>query len=84
MLIDAGLSRREIVKRLAAIGENLADVDAILMTHEHADHTIGLAALVKRKPCDRKMPVFVTRGTTEFIDWGESVRKSALGRRARD
>jgi phosphoribosyl 1,2-cyclic phosphodiesterase len=78
-LIDAGLSRREIVKRLAAIGEDLACVDAILITHEHADHTIGLAALIKRKPCDRKMPVFATRGTAEFIDWGESA--SEIGSR---
>jgi phosphoribosyl 1,2-cyclic phosphodiesterase len=71
-LIDAGLSRREIVKRLAAIGEDLACVNAILITHEHADHTIGLAALIKRNPCDRAMPVFATGGTADFIDWGEA------------
>lgn len=72
LLIDAGLSRREIVRRLAVIGEDLACVDAILITHEHADHTVGLAALIKRKPCDRTMPVFATHGTAGFIDWGES------------
>ena len=72
LLVDAGLSRREIVKRLAAIGEDLAGVDAVLITHEHTDHTIGLAALMKRKPCDTLIPVFATHGTAEFIDWGES------------
>jgi len=73
LLIDAGLSRREIVKRLAAIGEDLACVDAILITHEHTDHTLGLAALIKRKPCDTTMAVFATHGTAQFIDWGESI-----------
>jgi phosphoribosyl 1,2-cyclic phosphodiesterase len=72
LLIDAGLSRREIVKRLAVIGEDLASVNAILITHEHTDHTVGLAALTKRKPCDAFIPVFATHGTAEFIDWGES------------
>lgn len=71
-MIDAGLSRREIVKRLAAIGEDLACVDAILVTHEHTDHTIGLAAVIKRKAYDTTIPVFATHGTAEFIDWGES------------
>jgi phosphoribosyl 1,2-cyclic phosphodiesterase len=76
LLIDAGLSRREIVKRLAAIGEDLACVDAILVTHEHTDHTVGLAALIKRKPCDAILPVFATYGTAEFVDWGESIAGS--------
>jgi phosphoribosyl 1,2-cyclic phosphodiesterase len=73
LLIDAGLSRREIVKRLAAIGEDLACVNAILITHEHTDHTIGLAALIKHKPCSALIPVFTTHGTARFIDWGESM-----------
>jgi phosphoribosyl 1,2-cyclic phosphodiesterase len=75
-LIDAGLSRRETAKRLAAIGEDLACIDAILITHEHSDHTTGLAALVNCKASARKIPVFVTHGTGQFIDWGESVSES--------
>jgi phosphoribosyl 1,2-cyclic phosphodiesterase len=72
LLIDAGLSRREIAKRLAAIGEDVAAIDAILITHEHSDHTTGLAALVKRGNTERQIPVFVTRDTAQFIDWAES------------
>jgi len=68
--VDAGLSRREIAKRLAAIGEDLANLDAILVTHEHCDHTSGAVALIKG--AKRPLPVYLTHGTSRFIDWGES------------
>ena len=71
MLIDAGLSRREIAKRLAAIGEDIACLDAVLVTHEHSDHTCGLAAIAKASK--RGIPVYLTHGSAEFIDWGENV-----------
>src|SRR5207245_299136 len=45
ILIDAGLSMRELAKRLAAIGEDLESIDAILITHEHSDHASGLPVL---------------------------------------
>jgi phosphoribosyl 1,2-cyclic phosphodiesterase len=67
LLIDAGLSRREIAKRLAAIGEDISSLDAILVTHEHTDHTCGLNAL--SKAAERPLPVYLTHGTARFIDW---------------
>jgi len=70
--VDAGLSRREIAKRLAAIGEDLDSIDAVLITHEHTDHTCGLPALIKHGSCVRNIPVYVTHGTPTFIDWCES------------
>jgi phosphoribosyl 1,2-cyclic phosphodiesterase len=54
---------------LAAIGEDVAGLDAVLVTHEHCDHTSGLAALVKA--AKRPLPVYLTRGTSQFLDWGE-------------
>ncbi|MGH9610675.1 MAG: MBL fold metallo-hydrolase, partial [Bryobacteraceae bacterium] len=42
LLVDAGLSRREIAKRLAGIQEDIAELSAVLVTHEHSDHTCGL------------------------------------------
>ena len=69
ILIDAGLSRREIGKRLAAIGEDIEQLDAVLVTHEHCDHTSGLPALVKASK--RALPVYLTHGTSRFVDWGE-------------
>ena len=67
ILVDAGLSMRELSKRLAAIGEELARIDAILITHEHSDHIAGLPVLARRlrKPC------YLTRLTVPRIDWGE-------------
>jgi phosphoribosyl 1,2-cyclic phosphodiesterase len=70
ILVDAGLSRREAGKRLAAIGEDLAGLDAILVTHEHTDHTSGLVPLAKG--VDRPLPVYLTQRTQPYIDWGES------------
>lgn len=70
LLIDAGLSRREISKRLAAIGEDICRLDAILVTHEHSDHTCGLVAVMKAP--ERRIPVYLTEGTAPFIEWGES------------
>ncbi len=77
-MIDAGLSRREIAKRLAAIGEDVDALDAILVTHEHSDHTCGLAALANgsrssaKKASPRRIPVYLTNGTANYIDWGLS------------
>jgi phosphoribosyl 1,2-cyclic phosphodiesterase len=70
VLIDAGLSRREIRKRLTAIGEDLDQLDAVLVTHEHSDHTSGLAAVCRQRK--HPIPAYVTNGTAEYIDWGES------------
>jgi phosphoribosyl 1,2-cyclic phosphodiesterase len=66
-----GLSRREITKRLAAIGEDVAALDAILITHEHTDHVSGLVPMSKGSD-DRPLPVYMTQRTKPYIDWGES------------
>src|SRR5665213_790739 len=59
ILVDAGLSCRELLKRLAAAGEDPAELTAILITHEHQDHVAGLAVLARRL----KIPVFFTEST---------------------
>jgi phosphoribosyl 1,2-cyclic phosphodiesterase len=38
LLIDAGLSARQMVARLAQCGVNPLEIDGILLTHEHSDH----------------------------------------------
>jgi phosphoribosyl 1,2-cyclic phosphodiesterase len=59
VLVDAGLSCRELLKRMAMAGEDPAELDAILITHEHQDHIAGLAVLARRL----KIPVFFTEPT---------------------
>ncbi len=70
LLVDAGLSRRQTRKRLAAIGEDFAALDGILITHEHCDHVSGLSALAKGTD-GRPIPVYLTQKTAPYIDWGE-------------
>ena len=59
LLIDAGLSCRELLRRLALCGEDPASVDAVVITHEHADHIAGLRVLARRL----KIPVYITGAT---------------------
>ena len=42
VLLDAGFSYRQISKRLAAIGEDAEQLDAVIVSHEHSDHVAGL------------------------------------------
>ena len=68
ILIDAGLSAKETVQRLKAIGERIEDITAILVTHEHSDHVCGLPVLLKKLG----VPVFVSELTATQIDWTEA------------
>jgi len=59
ILIDAGMSGIELQKRLATIGVELAEIAAILVTHEHNDHIQGVGVLSRRA----KIPVFANPAT---------------------
>jgi len=48
LLIDAGLSFRELRRRLDAIGVAAESLSALLVTHEHTDHVRGLGPLVRQ------------------------------------
>ena len=68
ILVDAGLSRKEISARLEAIGETPQSLDAILVSHEHTDHVAGLPMLVKA----HKIPVYLTHLTAPAIAWNDA------------
>ena len=70
ILIDAGLSKKETFDRLASLGEDPADLDAILITHEHSDHTAGLGILTRHYARQRTpKPVYLTKLTAPLIEW---------------
>jgi phosphoribosyl 1,2-cyclic phosphodiesterase len=71
ILVDAGLSMRELGKRMAAVGEDLESIDAILITHEHSDHIAGVPVLARR--LKKPKPFYMTRLTGPAIDWEHSV-----------
>ncbi len=70
ILIDAGLSVRDLTRRLAEIGEHPEDIDAVLITHEHSDHVAGLVRFVRwRAKRNKPVAVFVSRLTAPTIEW---------------
>lgn len=63
VLIDAGISLREIERRMARLRLPMERVKALFITHEHSDHVTGLTALTRK--C--KIPVYITEGTHEAL-----------------
>ena len=52
ILIDVGLSEKQLYERLAEIGESLSDIVAVCITHEHIDHIKSLKTLAKKYDLD--------------------------------
>ncbi|HLJ77870.1 MAG TPA: MBL fold metallo-hydrolase [Acidobacteriaceae bacterium] len=86
ILVDAGLSCRELIKRMRAAEEDPEALDAILITHEHQDHVQGLAVTARKLG----IPVYVTEPTHRawvrwmtprkritYAEWLEQRRKGA-------
>ena len=61
VLVDAGLSAREIARRMNQLGEDPNSLDGILITHEHGDHAGGLRVLMKDLDC----PVYMSAKTRD-------------------
>ncbi len=69
ILIDAGISFRELASRLQAIGEDPARLDAVLISHEHSDHVSGLAVLARK--LGYRVPIYATHLTAPTLAWDE-------------
>ena len=63
ILIDCGLSYRQLQRRAESIGETIHNLDAVFITHEHTDHVAGLGVLCRKL----NIPIFLTSRTAEAL-----------------
>lgn len=66
VLIDAGISAREVERRLCLFGKSAADLSGIVISHEHIDHIRGVGPLARRF----ELPVYVTETTYRAAEPG--------------
>jgi len=79
VLVDAGLSAKEIARRLALVGEDVHRLDGVLVTHEHGDHAGGLRVLLGSVDC----PVYISARTCDaYISERENVTNDEPRKRA--
>ena len=91
ILVDAGLSCRELFRRMRLAEEAPETLDAIIITHEHQDHVNGLAVTARKLG----IPVYFTESTHRawmrwltprrqmtYAQWLEQCRKQAAERDA--
>ena len=64
VLIDVGISCKEIEKRLQRLNLPIEKIKAIFISHEHSDHIYGIAAVTKKY----KIPVYVTDATAKGVN----------------
>lgn len=91
ILVDAGLSCRELFRRMKLADEDPSTLDAIVVTHEHQDHVNGLAVTARKLG----IPVYFTEATHRawmrwlmprrqmtYAQWLEQCRKQTAERQA--
>ncbi len=64
ILVDCGLSCRELFRRMKLAGEEPETLDAIVITHEHSDHVAGVAVTARKLG----IPVYFTEGYSSGLD----------------
>ncbi|MCR5717118.1 MAG: MBL fold metallo-hydrolase [Lachnospiraceae bacterium] len=63
LLIDTGISGKRVEAGVNSLDLDMRDIDAVLVTHEHADHISGLGVLARKY----SIPIYCTRGTRDAI-----------------
>ncbi|MBP6431179.1 MAG: MBL fold metallo-hydrolase [Ferruginibacter sp.] len=62
VLVDVGISCREVEKRMAKVGLFIKKVKAIFISHEHGDHIKGVTTLANKY----NLPVYITTATAQY------------------
>ena len=63
ILIDLGITRKQIAENLNKMDIDILDLDAILITHEHTDHIKALPTMLK----ECQIPIYLSKGTLNSI-----------------
>ena len=74
-MVDCGFSPKGMLRRLARRNVSAGEIDFILLTHEHADHSRGLAALAAQSGAEALM----TEGVARALDWRGRWRRLTAG-----
>ena len=73
LLVDAGLSAKELTARLALCGMEPRDLSGILISHEHGDHVKGIPQWAKKHAtpvyCNRRTALILREKVEDFGGW---------------
>jgi phosphoribosyl 1,2-cyclic phosphodiesterase len=62
ILVDAGISCREIERRLTRLGLSMSKLRGVFVTHEHHDHIKGISTLARKY----RLPIYITAATKKY------------------
>ncbi|MGB9403783.1 MAG: MBL fold metallo-hydrolase [Candidatus Acidiferrales bacterium] len=82
LLVDAGINRKELLRRMEAAGIKPERLDGILISHEHTDHTCGLplighewrATAFLTEPTHREIQKMLPESATKKLSRVEHIR----------
>lgn len=63
LLFDAGISGRQAELRLKEFGKDIRQVDALIISHDHSDHTRALGVFHRKYD----LPVYLSRPTLKVV-----------------
>ena len=72
ILVDAGISAKQIIERMTNLGLSMSKVRAVFISHEHTDHVRGVDVLSRKY----SVPVFMTKKT--YLSYGNIIKDSFL------
>ncbi|MDQ6660804.1 MAG: MBL fold metallo-hydrolase [Chloroflexota bacterium] len=77
ILVDAGISIRQLLERLRQVGISATQLQGIFITHEHSDHVVALPTLLKRYT----IPLFSASETLAALEsgWSSGIWRSDSG-----